>query len=443
MLFTRRQIVALLIPLILEQILSGIMGIADTMMVTGVGESAISAVALVDSINTLVLNLLSALAAGGVIVCAQYLGRHETENANTAARQVLLVSVGVGLVLAVFCLVFRSQLLHLIFGSAEPIVLEQAEDYFLYTALSYPFLALQQTSAAIFRSDGHATQPMVVVACSDVFDICANAVMIYGMSMGVVGASLSTLIARVISSFVLMGMLRSRKLNISIRDYRKIRPNRAMIGMVLKVGIPTGVENSMFQLGKLVVQSTVSTLGTAAMAAQAMTQMLDLVAVMPGQAIGIGLLTVAGQCMGAHRVDEAKHYTKVFCGVSEISVIVMSAVVCALTPLITRVSGMSAESSQLTLQLIILISIVKCLIWVLAFTMPYGMRAAGDVQFSATVAAVSMWVFRVGGGLLLCRVFHFYLIGVWIAWFADWAFRMVIYIWRYRSGKWQEKVVIR
>ena len=443
LLFTRRQIITLLLPLIGEQILSGIMGIADTMMVTGVGETAISAVSIVDSINTLVLNLLAALAAGGVIVCAQYLGRRDLENANRAARQVLLVSVSVGLVLAAVCLIFRRQLLNLIFGSAEQLVLDQAEDYFLYTALSYPFLALQQTSAAIFRSDGHATQPMVVIACSDVFDICANAVMIYGMNMGVVGASLSTLIARVLSSGVLMVMLRSKKLSISIRDYGKIRPNRAMIGMVLRVGIPTGVENSMFQLGKLVVQSTVSTLGTAAMAAQAMTHTLNLVAVMPGQAIGLGLLTVAGQCMGAGRVEEVKHYTKVFCAISEVSIIVMSTVMAVLTPLITTVAGMSQESASITFRLILLISVVRCFLWVLAFTMPYGMQAAGDVKFSAAVAALSMWIFRVGGSLLLCRVFQVGIVGVWIAWFLDWIFRVFVYMWRYRSGKWQDKQVIR
>ena len=441
--FTRRQIVALLIPLMLEQVLSGLMGIAYTMMVTSVGESAISAVSLVDSINMLVMNLLAALAAGGVIVCAQYLGREEVGKANDAARQVMLVSILTALAIAVFCLVFRRPLLGLIFGSAEQSVLDQAADYFLITAISYPFLAAQQTASAVFRSSGHSAPPMAVAAVANGVNIAGNAVLIFVFHLGVVGAALATLVSRIISAVVLLALLRNPHLIVSIRDYRRIRPDRAIIGMVLRVGVPTGVENSMFQLGKLVVQSTVSTLGTAAMAAQAMTHTLDLVECMPSQAIGLGLLTVAGQCMGAGRVDEAKRYTRQFCVISEVTLVVMSSIVLGLTPLITRVSRMTAESAAQTIQLLTIISIVKALFWVLSFTLPNGMRAAGDVRFSATVSALSMWIFRVGGCLILCRGFGVGLIGVWIAWFSDWFVRMVVYIWRYRSGRWTTKRVIR
>lgn len=441
--FTRRQIISLLIPLMLEQILSGLMGIADTVMVTSVGETAISAVSLVDSINTLVLNLFAALAAGGVIVCAQYLGRGEADRANSAARQVMLVSVTLALGVMVFCLVLRRPLLKLIFGSAEQAVLDQAVDYFLITAISYPFLAAQQTASAVFRSGGHSTPPMVVAAVANTINIAGNAVLIFGFGLGVVGAALATLASRVVSAVVLLVLLRSPGLPVSIRDYRKIRPDGAVIRMVLRVGVPTGVENSMFQLGKLVVQSTVSTLGTAAMAAQAMTCTLELVECMPSQAIGIGLLTVAGQCMGADRVDEARRYTRQFYLISEITIAVMGAIVVGLTPMITRVSRMTPESAALTFRLLVIISIVKVLLWVPAFTLPNGMRAAGDVRFSATVSALSMWIFRVGGCLLLCRGFGVGLIGVWIAWFSDWFCRTVVYLLRYFSGRWETKRVIR
>lgn len=441
--FTRRQITALLIPLMLEQILTGLMGIADTIMVTSVGESAISGVSLVDTINTLVLYLFTALAAGGIIVCAQHLGRGQREEANAAARQVLLAAVALAVLVMAACLVFRNQLLSLIFGSVEPAVMEQASVYFLITALSYPFLAAQQTAAAIFRSTGKSAPPMAVAAVANGVNIAGNAVLIYVFHMEAAGAALATLVSRIISAVVLLILLRDRKLEVSIQDYRHIRPDGAVIGMVLRVGIPTGVENAMFQMGKLVVQSTVSTLGTAAIAAHAMTQTLDMVQCMPGMAIGTGLLTVAGQCMGAARVDEAKRYTRLFCLFSELTTIVMSVVVLGVTPFVTTVSRMTAESAALTFQLMTLISILKCILWVMAFTLPNGMRAAGDVQFSAIVSALSMWIFRVGGGLLLCRVFELGLFGVWFAWFTDWGVRGIIYIWRWRSGKWETKQVLR
>lgn len=433
---------ALLIPLMLEQVLSGLMGIADTMMVTSVGESAISAVALVDSINTLVLNLLTALAAGGVIVCAQYLGRQDAGRANDAARQVLLVSLALSLALMVLCLTLRKPMLALIFGTVEPAVMEQALDYFLITAVSYPFLAAQQTAAAVFRAAGRSAPPMAVAAVANVVNIAGNAVAIFVFDMGVTGAALATTGSRIVSAVALLILLRNRRLTISIRDYTAIRPDRRLIRMVLRVGVPTGVENSMFQLGKLVVQSTVSTLGTTAMAAQAMIQTLDMVQSMPSIAIGTGLLTVAGQCLGAGRVDEMKKYTKRFCLYSELTLVVMSTVVVAATPLVTRVSRMTEESARLTFQMLLLISVVKVVLWVLAFTLPNGMRAAGDVRFSATVSALSMWIFRVGGSMVLCRVLGLGLVGIWVAWFLDWVCRLSIYIWRYRSGRWMTKRVI-
>jgi putative MATE family efflux protein len=441
--FTRRQILTLLFPLMLEQILSGLMGIADTMMVTSVGEAAISAVALVDSINTLVLNLFSALAAGGVIVCAQYLGREESDHANAAARQVMLVSLMLGLCVSAFCLAFRRPLLQAIFGTVEQSVLDQGADYFFLTALSYPFLAAQQTAAAVFRAERRSAPPMAVAFLANMVNIAGNAITIFGFGMGVVGAGLATLLSRVISAVVLLALLRDPKLLLSLRDYRHIRPDRKLIGMVLRVGLPTGVENSMFQLGKLVVQSTVATLGTAALAAQAMTQTLDMVQSMPSQAIGIGLLTVAGQCMGAGRPDEVRRYTKRFCLLAEAIMVVMAALVLGLTPWITQVSRMTEESAALAFQMMVLISIAKVFLWVLAFTLPSGMRAAGDVRFSATMSATSMWVFRVGGCLLLCRVLGVGLVGVWLAWFADWAVRAVVYLIRFRSGRWATKRVIQ
>ena len=441
--FTRKQIISLLIPLMLEQVLSGLMGIADTMMVTSVGDTAISAVSSVDSINMLIFQLLSALAAGGVIVCAQYLGRREFKRANEAACQVLIVGVGLALAVTVFCLLLRRPLLTLIFGTVEHSVMEQAMDYFLITALSYPFMAAQQTAAAAFRAGGHSAPPMAVAAIANVVNVAGNAVAIFGFGMGVVGAALATTVSRVMSAVILLVLMRNTSRPIHFRDYRRMRFDRSLAGMILRVGIPAGVENSMFQLGKLVVQSTVSTLGTAAMAAQAMTHILDMVECMPSQAIGVGLLTVAGQCMGAGRPDEAKRYTKQFCIISEVVLVVMSILVLSFAPLITRVAGMTDESAVLTLKLLQIITVVKCLIWTLAFTLPNGMRAAGDVRFSATVSALSMWIFRVCGSWVLCRVFDVGLIGVWIAWFCDWGCRLVIYVLRYRNGKWLSKQVLR
>lgn len=438
-LFSNRDLRRLLIPLIFEQLLACLMGVVDTIMVTRVGDAAISAVSCVNTINTLVLYLISALSAGGTIICSQYLGRKDRQHAIRTAEQVYLVALGLSVLLSAVCLVFRTGLLKLIFGQVEDAVMAQAQDYFLVTAFSYPFLALSETSAAQFRAGGNARLPMVVTALANGVNIGGNALLIFGFGLGAMGAGLSTLVCRVFTALFLVICQRNPELPIPVRDYRAIRPDGALMKIICKVAIPTGIENGLFQLGKLLVQSTVATLGTTAIAAQAMINTLDVIQSTPGVAVGLGLLTVAGQCMGAGRPDEARRYTRKHCMISWCVVLGTSLFFLVLTPSICRLSGLSAPAAELTFRMLLLITVMKLLFWVPAFTLPNTLRAAGDVSFTALVSAVSMWVFRVGLSALLCRALGFGLIGVWIGWFTDWVCRLIIYVARYRIGTWAKK----
>ena len=342
--FTNRMIRNLLIPVVLEQLLNSIMGTADTMMVSNVGSAAISAVSLVDSINVLVIQAFSALAAGGAIVCAQYIGQRNKEKANESARQVLFIITAISLAVSLICLIFQKPLLGLIFGSVDAEVMRASETYFFYTALSFPFIAAYDSAASIFRSQDNTRGPMLISMISNVMNIVGNAVMIWGFHMGVTGAALSTLISRVFCAVVVLIQLRKDRQEIVVRDYFKIRPNWSMIRRILGIGIPSGVENSMFQLGKLAIQSTVSTLGTAAIAAQAMTNILENLNGIAAIGVGVGLMTIVGQCLGAGRKDEAVYYIKKLCVIAEIVVLVSCLVVFALTKPVTILGGMEKQS---------------------------------------------------------------------------------------------------
>ena len=274
-LFTNKQLWALLVPVVVEQILNSLMGTADTMMVSNVGSAAISAVSLVDSINVLVIQVFAALAAGGTIICSQYMGQKNTKNATDAAKQLIFIITAIAVVLTVVCVVFQIPLLHLIFGKVEAEVMINSEIYFLYTALSFPFIAVFNAGSSVFRAQENTRLPMTISVISNIMNIVGNAILIFGFHMGVAGAALSTLISRIFCAIVVMYFLRSPKEEICVRDYTKIRPDRHKIKMILALGIPTGIENGMFQFGKLAIQSTVSTLGTAAIAAQAMTNILE------------------------------------------------------------------------------------------------------------------------------------------------------------------------
>ena len=443
MMFSNRQLRALLVPLIIEQVLTSLMGIVDTMMVANVGSAAVSGVSCVDTINKLVLYMLTALATGGAIVCSQYLGRRDRDNAGRAARQVLLGSFAMGAAIMLVCLLLRRPILGLVFGQVERSVMQAAEDYFLVTAFSYPFLALFNAGAAIYRSSGNSRLPMAVSVCCNFINIGGNALLMFVFHMGVTGAALATTVSTVLSALVLLALQRRKGQEIDLGRLRDLRPDWKVIGLVLSIGIPSGLENSMFQLGKLVVQSTVSTLGTTAISANAIVVVLELMNCMPSMAIGIGLVTVAGQCIGAGKPDQARYYIRKLTIWSAAVLLVTVWLIYFATAPVMALAGLEPEAAEMGLHTMLWISIVKPFLWPLAFTPVNGMRAAGDVRFALIVSAVSMWVCRVGLTTVLCRFLGVGLLGVWSGYFVDWAVRSVAFTLRFRSGKWTRRRVIQ
>lgn len=442
LLFPRRALWMLLIPLIIEQMLNSLMGMVDTLMVSRVGAEAISAVSLVDSINNLVLQVFAAMAAGAAIICSQYLGRKDEKGCNDAAKQIVLTVVVISSVIMIICVGFRKPLLHLIFGSVEEAVMTNAQMYFLITALSYPFIALFQAGAAFYRACGNSKFTMKTALIANVANIVGNTLFIFVLQMGAAGAAVSTLISRALCAFVVFYALRKPGYAIQLKNYFSIRPDLNLIVKILAIGVPSGIENGMFQFGKLAIQSTVSSLGTAAIAAQAMTIIFENVNGMAAVGIGIGLMTVVGQSIGAGRQEEAKYYIVKLAGYAEIAMIISCILVYIAARPVTVLAGMSEESTALCMQMILAITIVKPLLWVPSFTPPNGLRAAGDVRFSMITATLTMWLCRVALSIFLMRVVKTGPIGVWYGMFADWGVRGVIFTIRFVRGKWLRFKVI-
>ncbi len=442
LLFPRRALWMLLIPLIIEQMLNSLMGMVDTLMVSRVGAEAISAVSLVDSINNLVLQVFAAMAAGAAIICSQYLGRKDEKGCNDAAKQIVLTVVVISSVIMIIGVGFRKPLLHLIFGSVEEAVMTNAQMYFLITALSYPFIALFQAGAAFYRACGNSKFTMKTALIANVANIVGNTLFIFVLQMGAAGAAISTLISRALCAFVVFYALRKPGYAIQLKNYFSIRPDLNLIVKILAIGVPSGIENGMFQFGKLAIQSTVSSLGTAAIAAQAMTIIFENVNGMAAVGIGIGLMTVVGQSIGAGRQEEAKYYIVKLAGYAEVAMIISCILVYIAARPVTVLAGMSEESTALCMQMILAITIVKPILWVPSFTPPNGLRAAGDVRFSMITATLTMWLCRVALSIFLMRVVKTGPIGVWYGMFADWGVRGVIFTIRFVRGKWLRFKVI-
>lgn len=442
MLFDNKSLRALLVPLVIEQVLTGLMGVADTLMVSSVGEAAISGVSLVDAVNLLVVYFLSALASGGTIVCSQYIGREDPKNTGKAAHQVMLAAIVISAALTAALALLRRPLLRLIFGSVEQDVMDAAVTYMLITVLSYPFLALYTTSAALFRAAGDSRRPMIVAALADAMNIAGNAVLIFGCGLGVAGAAIATLASRVFSAAVMLVYQHKTEHPISLKGIRDMEPDMVMIRRILRIGLPNAIENGMFQLGRLAVQSTVSVLGTTAIAAQALALTLETFGSMPAQAVGTGLLTVAGQCIGRGRTDEARRYIKRFTRISTGMVLCTGVIICSAVPFVVRFTALSAEGAALTCRIIWVTSAIKLLTWPVAFTLPNGLRAAGDVSYAMWVSTISMWVFRVGLSWYLCRCTPVGLWGVWIGWCTDWLVRSLCFGFRFRGDRWLRHSVL-
>ena len=436
LLFSDSALYALLIPIIIEQFLNALMGMADTMMISNLGSAAISAVSLTDSINMLMIQVFAALAAGGTVICSQYLGQKNLEQCNKAAKQLLLVILVLSGSIAAFCFALRKPLLTMIFGQVSEEVMTASLAYFQITVLSYPFFALFQGGAGLYRACGDSKLPMRISIITNMMNIAGNAVLIFVLHMGVAGAALSTLLSRVVGCVWILGYLHQNKQEIVVRNYMSVRPDAGMIRKVMWLSIPAGVENGMFQFGKLAIQSSVSTLGTTAIAAQAMTAILENVNGIAGCGVGIGMMTVVGQ------KDQAVYYIKKLTGWAEIVIIASCLSVYILARPVVWLAGMEPDAAALCLKMILLITIVKPLFWAMSFIPAYGFRAAGDVKFTMLISSMTMWLCRVAGSIFMIRVLHLGILSVWIGMFMDWGVRAIIYRIHFVRGKWLERSVI-
>lgn len=428
--FSRKQLVRLLIPLIIEQLMNVLVGMADVVMVAAVGETAVSGVALVDSISILIIQIMSALATGGAVICAQYLGKKRPALAGRAAGQLVFVTMAFSMVIAAIALIGNGHLLGAIFGRVEPEVMSNARTYFWITALSYPFIGLYNAGAALFRAMGNSRVSMTTSLIMNGINIVGNAICVFGLKMGVAGVAYPTLVSRVTAAVLIMVLLQRGENPVRIRGIKELAPDMGMIKKILSIGIPNGIENGIFQFGKISLQSLVSSLGTASIASYAVASNLVTLLYLPGNAIGLGLITIVGQCVGAGRLKDAKHYTWSLLGLNYGIVAVFSTIMFLYASGFVGIYNLSPEASAMSVSLIRAHSVAMVL-WPIAFTIPHALRASLDAKFTMCVSIFSMWAFRIGFAYLFVRVFHLGVMGAWYGMFIDWVFRGSFFVWRF------------
>lgn len=441
--WNNRALFRLLWPLVVEQILVVTIGTVDTMMMSSVGEHAVSGVSLVDAIATLLIIAFGALTTGGAVVISQYIGRRDTKNAALASKQLIYISIFTACVIMTLTLLSRRFLLRLIYGSIAPDVMAAAETYFWISALGYPFLALYNASAALFRSMGNSRVTMVVSLLVNLLHIAVNFILIYGLRLGVAGAAISTLISRIAAALSLSGMLLSRRAGpLSLLGIFKIRIEPRIIRSILRVGVPSGLESSMFQLGKILVSRVATTFGTAAIAANAVTGVIISFANMPAGGFGLAMITIVGQCIGAGDYAAARHFTGKLMKMVHVIMFVISLLTLIFMDPIVGFFNLTGSAHEMAKSFLWVLCISSPIAWPLSWTLPNALRAAGDARYVMILAAISMWAVRVLGAYLCAYTFGFGVIGVWYAMVADWCVRALFYTHRWLCGRWQGKRVI-
>ena len=440
--FTRRQLVTLIWPLLLEQFLSVSMGMADTLMVSGVGEAAVSSVSLVDSLNILILQILAALASGGAVVASQYLGRQDADNARRSAAQLYsVVGIATGAAMVV-CIMLSRVILRGVFGSIDEDVMAFSQIYFIISAVSYPFMGLYSAGAALFRAQGNSKVSMRASLVMNVINIGGNALLIYGFGLGVLGAALATLFGRVVAAVWVLVQQQQMENPLRVSEPADLLPRRELVGRILAIGVPSGLENGMFQIGKLCVSSLTSTLGTAAIAANAVAGSVSTMANIPGNTMSLAMIPVVGRCLGAGDKKQAKHYAVLLLGIAAAGLFVTNAVLFFVIPTVAVWFSLSAEALAMCVTVVRWFSVFSVFFWAGSFTLPNALRSGGDAKFTMLVSIVSMWTFRVVLSYFFVLQLHMGLTGVWFGMFIDWICRCLCFGIRFLRGKWMEHKVI-
>ena len=437
-LFSKKDLRKLIIPLILEQTLAITVGMADTMMISSAGEAAVSGVSLVDMFNNLIISVLAALATGGAVVTSQCIGAGRREEACRSARQLVFTEVAITIGISVLVLLFHRQILGLFFGQIEADVMQNAIIYLIISVFSFPLLAVYDSCAALYRSMGNAQITLKISLLMNVINVVGNAIGVYVLKLGVAGVAIPSLVSRGVAGVVLFTLLHNPD-NLVFLTRGKFKVDATIVKRILFIGIPSGIENGIFQLGRVLVVSIIAAFGTSQIAANGVANSLDSMGCIVGQAMSLAMITVIGRCVGAGEEGQVRYYTKKLLGETYFYTAVINSIILLLLPWILQIYGLGEETTRLSYILVMIHDGMAIFLWPASFVLPNMLRACNDVKYTMVVSIFSMITFRIGFSYVFGVHMGWMAVGVWAAMVIDWVFRVLCFVGRYLAGTWRKK----
>ena len=442
LLFDNRSLIILILPMIAELLLNLSVGLADSVMVASVGESAVSGVSLVDSIFVLILMVFSAMSTGGSVVAGQYIGSKDPLNAKKAATELVWSNISRGVIVMLLLYAARYFFLNVVFGSISPDVYANARTYLNIVNLSVPFMAMYNSAAAIFRATGNTRLITLDALLMGILNIIGNAFGIYVLKAGIAGVAVPTLLSRAFGGVLMLVLLLRPQNPLTIDRSLKHRFDWSMVRRILTIGIPSGFENGLFQIGKLILMSVISTFGTVAITANAVSGSIVSIQCIPGSAMSMAIMTVVAQAVGAGDYGQARYYTRKLMCTAHVGMAAWCAVLFFLLPGILFIYHLSPETTDITRQIVYSHMLVSVFLWPPAFVLPATLRASGDVRFPMITSVASMFLIRILFAYLMAVRFGMGVFGIWLGMYCDWGVRAVFFIMRYLKGKWENFRVI-
>ena len=438
-LFSRRDLGNIYIPILIETLLTVTVGVADTMMVAQAGEAAVSGVSCFNTIQNFLIALFSAFATGGSVVVSQMLGMKNRDRAKSGVRNLMYLTVLASLALTIVFLFLREPLLRLIYGQSEEAVILAAKDYALPIVISLVFLASQSSLNAILRVQRKTRTTMWTSIAANVINIAGNAIFILVFHMGALGVGIATLISRIVASLILLFAASRKDLPSPLEKFFTGKKDGRMMGTIFSIALPSGLENSIFQLGKIVMIASIAQCGTASMAAFSVLDNIGTFANITGQAAGQTLMVTGGYAAGAGRFDESRRLTRTFLLIAYLSMAAIALVIVPLLRPLISLYSFSPETAALSYRILLEYMVWSTLVWPVSFTFPNILKSSGDVKFTMYTAVLSMWIFRVMFARILGIRMGFGIVGIMWGMYVDWVVRAVAFIIRYKSGRWTEK----
>lgn len=440
--FSNRDLKNMIVPLFFEQLLVMLVGIMDTFIVSYVGEAAVSGVSLVNSFNTIFIYLFTALASGGAVVISQYIGNKDQKNSVRSSSQLLMFSTLLSIVLTCIVLMFHQAILSALFGKVEIDVMNACITYIVISALSYPFIAIYNAGASLFRSMGKTKTTMYVSLASNIINVIGNCIGVFVLHAGVAGVAIPSLIARAFSAIVITKLCFQQNQMTYYTKKDLFAFDTDILRKVLSIAVPNGIENGIFQFVKVALSSVVALFGTYQIAANGVAQSIWSLAALMGVTLGPVYITVIGQCMGSGNQEQAKYYFKKLNKLAIVLSIVWNLIVLALTPVFMHFYQLSSETLQLIFYLVVIHGVFNAIVYPISGPLSNGLRAAGDVKFTMIVSIASTLLARFVFSIIFAIYLNMGVIGIAFAMCLDWTIRAVIFYCRYRSLKWLEFKVI-